>query len=142
MSANHLHSVTYDTAGTIRPAVRPTAHENEAEAAALTLDSRGMIRDCNKAGEALFKRRRSDLIWRHVSILVPQLANMELVQNSGPNARLRFLSRIGRHFRVVKGDGESFDGELFLNVLDSRGYGHLLLIVRPAVEASPAIASH
>jgi hypothetical protein len=104
--------------------------------AALRLNDRGLVCDCNSAAEALFKYRRGELAWRHVSMLLPQLAEMELMQNGLPNSRLRFLCRIGRRFQAVAQDGERFASELFLNFFDNIGHGRLSLIVRPAVETS------
>jgi hypothetical protein len=100
--------------------------------AALTLDERGMIRDCSRGAEVLFRCRRSELVWRHVSMLLPQLAELELMPNGQPNPRLRFLCRIGRQLQAVTHDGECFACDLFLNVLDGTRHGRLLLIVRPA----------
>lgn len=100
--------------------------------AALMLNDRGMIRDCNRLGEALFRYRRSELVWRHVSMLLPQLTELDLLQNGQPNPRLRFLCRIGRQFLAVTRDGEQFASTLFLNLLGSMGQPGLSLIVRPA----------
>jgi len=107
------------------------------DVAALTLDDSGMICDCNRAGEVLFKYRRSDLVRQHVSMLLPQLADMDLMQNGEVNPRLRFLCHIGRSFQAVAQDGQRFAGELFLNVLNNMSRGHVSLLVRPAQE--PAI---
>ena len=112
--------------------------DGEDDVAALTLDDRGMVCDCNRAGAALFKYRRSELVWRHVSMLLPQLANMELMQNGQPNQHLRFLCRIGRSFQAVTQDGEHFSGQIFLNVLDQPGRGRLSLIVRAIGEGISA----
>ncbi len=106
------------------------------EIARLTLDSRGTIVDCNGAGESLFKIRRSALINRHVSELLPQLAQLELLKNGQINPHLRFLIRIGRKFQAINQDGESFVSEIFLNVLGSAGSGALSLIVRPIETSS------
>lgn len=100
--------------------------------AVLRLNDRGMIRDCNRAIETLFNYRRSELVWRHVSILLPQLAEMALLQDGQPNPRLRFQCRIGRHFQALTRDGEQFASELFINFLGSTENSRLLLIVRPA----------
>lgn len=100
--------------------------------AALTLDERGMIRDCSRGAELLFRCRRSELVWRHVSVVLPQLAELELMPNGQPNPRLRFLCRIGRQIEAVTHDGERFASDLFFNVLDSTGQDRLRLIVRPA----------
>lgn len=100
--------------------------------AAISLDERGMIRDCNRASEALFNYRRSELVWRHVSLLLPQLAQLDLMQGGQPNPRLRFLCHAGHHFQGVTRSGERFASKLFLNLLNSSKNGGLSLIVRPA----------
>jgi PAS domain-containing protein len=106
------------------------------DTAVLTLDDRGMICDCNRVGELLFKYRRGELVWRHVSMLLPQLADLDLMPDGQPNPRLRFFCRIGGHLQAVAHDGESFACDLFLNVLDNgTGHGRLVLLVRPAEEA-------
>ncbi len=119
--------------------VTPNAGEESAVAvsaledmAVLTLDGRGMICDCNRAGENLFKYHRTALVWRAISMLLPELAGVALMESGQPNARLRFLCRIGRQFQAVTQDGESFASSLCLNLLDSAGYGRLSLIVSPA----------
>ena len=104
----------------------------ESSVAALRIDATGMVCDCNRASEALFKYRRSELVWRPVSMLLPQLADWELVQNGQPNPHLKFLCRISRRFQAVTRDGKHFATELFFNLLNSAGRGGLSLIVRPA----------
>lgn len=102
--------------------------------AALTVDDRGMVCDCNRAGEALFKYRRSELVWGPVSNLLPQLADFALIQNGEPNQRLKFLCHIGLYFMAVTKEGEHFSSELFLNCLDSKRNSRLSLIVRPVFQ--------
>lgn len=101
------------------------------DAAVLTVDERGMLCDCNHAGEVLFKYRRRELVWKHFSMLLPQLADVDLMPNGQPNPRLRFLCRIGCQLQAVNRDGERFDCDLFLNAIDGTGHGRLRLIVRP-----------
>lgn len=98
----------------------------------LKIDERGMVRDCSGSCETLFKCCRSELVGMHVSLLLPQLAEIPLMHNGEPCPRLRFLSRLGRHFEAVTLDGEHFDSQLFLIHLDGAGQGGLSLIVRPA----------
>lgn len=129
MPANHLRAAAAGAATGRRSAMSAGSQE---DVAALTLDDRGMVCDCNHAGETLFKYRRSEMVWRHVSLLLPQLAGLDLVQDGQPNPRLRFLCRIGRHFQAVTRDGAHFASEIYLNVLDTAGHGRLSLIVRPA----------
>jgi len=103
----------------------------EEDVAALTLDDHGVIYDCNHAGEALFKYRRCELVCRPVSVLLPQLAELQLITSGHLNPYLRFLSRIGHHFHAVTQDGERFRSKLFLNLVDSPERGYLSLMVRP-----------
>lgn len=118
-------------AGGARHSVRVADFEERT--ATLGLDEHGVIHHCNRAGEALFKYRRGELLSQHVSVLLPQLADMDLLHGGQPSPRLRFLCRIGHHFQVQDKDGERFASDIFLNVLDSH---RLSLIVRPASEAS------
>ena len=123
------------SSGTVAPIVsgeRAVAVSALEDMAVLTLDGRGMICDCNRAGENLFKYHRNALVWRAISMLLPELAGVALMESGQPNARLRFLCRIGHQFQAVAQDGESFTSALCLNLLDSAGYGRLSLIVSPA----------
>lgn len=100
------------------------------EPAAFAVDERGMICDCNGAAEKLFGYRRSEIVWRHVSLLLPQLADIELMQDGQPNPRLRFLCHSGRCFEAVGKDGQRFTSELFLVHLHNPGKRSLRMIVR------------
>ena len=55
------------------------------ELAVLTLDGRGMICDCNYAGEALFGYLLSELVWRHVALLLPQFGKLKLMREGQIN---------------------------------------------------------
>lgn len=105
------------------------------DAAALTIDERGVIRDCDYGVEALFGYRRSEVVWRHVSMLLPQLADVELVQAGEPNSNLRFLCHIGSHFQALHRDGDQLACDIFLNDLRNPGMRNLRMIVR-RVEAA------
>jgi PAS domain-containing protein len=127
MAAIQLKSAASAAIGGRDPGVSADIRDN---AAVLTLNDRGMICDCNRSGEALFKYRRSEMVWQHVSMLLPQLADMELVRNGAPNSGLRYLSRIGHRFQAVARDGNSFATELYLNLLDKQRGSRLSLIAR------------
>ena len=99
---------------------------------ALTLDAHGVIRDCNRAGEALFEYSHSELVRRHVSMLLPQLADRELVRHGQIDQGLRFHCHIGCRFRALTRNGKSFASDLFFNLLHGAGDARLLLLVRPA----------
>ena len=98
----------------------------------MTLNQRGTICDCNNTSEALFRYHRSELIERQVSLLLPQLAGLELIKNGQVNPRLGYLCRIGRRFQAMTQHGENFACRLYLNLLDNKQHGDLSLIVCPA----------
>lgn len=102
------------------------------ELVALILDERGMICDCSKAGEALFGYLRRDMVWQHVSKLLPQLSEISLVSNGQINPRLGFLSRCGQLFQARNKHGDTFYSALHFVHLDYRGKRVIRLILRPA----------
>lgn len=101
--------------------------------AILTLNEDGIVCDCNPASESLFKYDHNELVSQHVSMLLPVLATLSLMQNGQLNSRLRFLSRIGYRFLSISQDRQSFSSQLFFNHLDETA--RLSLLVRPAVDA-------
>lgn len=101
------------------------------DAVALMLDESGMIQDCTGASEKLLGYRGSELVWRHVSTLLPQLAGVDLFPNGQLNSRLHFLCSIGGYFQALRRSGERFASDLFLNDLSNPGAPRLRMIVRP-----------
>jgi PAS domain S-box-containing protein len=98
----------------------------------LTLDERGMICDCSKAGEELFGYRRKDMVWQHVSKLLPELAEISLVKNGELNQQLGFLSHCGHHFRAINQLGNAFMNELYFVLLDYAGRRTIRMIILPS----------
>lgn len=103
----------------------------EDEVAVLMLNYNGMIRDCNNACRTLLGCVSSRLIWRHVSMLLPQLTEVALTVGGHINPRLRFLSRIGHLFEVVSPGGERFFSRLFFNEVGGPGRQNLRVIISP-----------
>lgn len=97
----------------------------------LMLDARGVVQDCSEAGESLFGYGRGELVSRHVSVVLPQLAGMDLIENGCLNAHLLFHSRIGGYFHIRNRRGEDVAVDLFVNDLGRRGVHRVRLIVRP-----------
>ena len=95
----------------------------------LTLDDAGMIQECDGNCEEMFGYAQSELKGRHVSVLLPQLEGMALVQNNRANPRLSHLCRCGAAFRGRRRNNESFTTELFINRLEG-GQSGVLMIVR------------
>lgn len=78
------------------------------EPAGLTLNRRGAICNCNAAAETLFGFHHDELLKQPISRLLPELADIEWVQDGRPNHHLSFLSRIGQSLQAVTRDGRQF----------------------------------
>jgi len=108
-----------------------SSHAVWQEPPALTLDERGMICDCSKAGEKLFGYSRKDLVWQHVSKLLPELSEISLVKNGELNQQLGFLSHCGHRFQAINRLGNIFMNELYFVLLDYAGRRTIRMIVQP-----------
>ena len=97
--------------------------------AAVMLDERGKIQDCEGAVEELFGYHNADLVSRHISVLLPELAKLSLLENGQVNSHFRYHCRLGCSFRAMTREGESFDSLLTLNDLGNDGDHRLRLIV-------------
>lgn len=95
--------------------------------AKFTLDDLGIIRECSSACEQIFGYMKEALVGGHISMLLPQLANTDLVQDGRINSRLAFLCRCAFAFQARCRDGQSFAGELFINRLDTH---NVVVLVR------------
>lgn len=95
--------------------------------ATLTLNDLGVIRDCSSACERVFGYMQEALVGRHISMLLPQLADTDLVQEGRINSRLAFLCHCAFAFQARRLDGHSFAGELFINRLDTH---NVVVLVR------------
>lgn len=109
----------------------PSFH-NVAEPAALVLDQEGRIHECNEPAETLFGFRHDELLSRPIALLLPQLRDVEWLQNGTLNPRMSFYCQIGRHFSAVRRDGTLFASRLFFHDLDNGKNPRLRLIIRRA----------
>ena len=100
--------------------------------AVLTLDDMGVIRDSSRACEQVFGYLPDELVGRHVSMLLPQLPDTELVQEGRINSRLAHLCHCAFSFQARRRDGRCFASELFINLLGS----HNVVILVRSLEAS------
>ena len=108
------------------------------EPAVFTLDSNGLIRNCNKAAGQLMGCASSKLVWQPVSNILPQLTGTTLMQDGHINPRLRFLSRIGHRFQLMISGGKQDLGRIYLNDLENAGRHTVRLIVYP--DGHPTLA--
>lgn len=107
--------------------------------AALILNEYGLIGDCCSDGESLFGYHREELLLKHVSVLLPQLADLHLIQDGALNPRLDFLCHCGHRFVAQTRDGSCFHSQLHFVHLQHRDRTMIRLIVRPAAEEPSAI---
>lgn len=103
----------------------------EDEAVVLTVDTNGLIRNCNKAAGKLMGCASSMLVWQPVSNVLPQLAGTSLMQGDHINPRLRFLSRVGHRFELAMPGGGHDSGRIFFNDLENAGRHIVRLIICP-----------
>jgi PAS domain-containing protein len=112
---------------------RQTAINNESDEnrLILTLHYNGMITECNKAGGKLLGCLPSELIWQHVSRLLPQLKNVALMEGPNLNPYLHFLSRVGYKFEVISLRGARLIARVFFCEIGDMEHRFLRIIICP-----------
>jgi len=105
--------------------------ESDENRLVLTLHYNGMIAECNKSGSKLLGCLPSELIWQHISRLLPQLKNVALMEGSNLNPYLHFLSRVGYKFNVISLRGASIIARVFFCEIGSMEHRFLRVIICP-----------
>lgn len=105
--------------------------------AEITVNDNGMIRECNKAVESLFGYAPGKLLWQHISVVLPQLADMPLMHHGEINPRLHFLAHIGRRFEAICVGGMHRAVRICLNDGETMGRHFVRLTLCPAAEECP-----
>jgi PAS domain S-box-containing protein len=95
----------------------------------IVLNDDGLIRGCSSTCEEVFGYRQSELLGRHVSLLLPKLEGVDLVSGKEINPRLRYLCHCAIPFLAKRRDGRLFAGEVFFNRVNCKDLG-LQVIVR------------
>jgi hypothetical protein len=103
----------------------------EEHTAILMLSDNGIIFDCNNAAGDLLDCEPSRLTKQHISIILPQLAEIALMRGASINPNLRFLSRLGYTFETVGMSGARFDSTVFFNEIENLDNHFLRVILRP-----------
>lgn len=101
--------------------------------AVIALDDHGVICNGNDICEEMFGYAQDELPGCHVSILLPQLGDIELVQGERVNSHLAFLCHSGIPFQARRRDGGQFTIELFINRL---GAHNVVVLVRSLEKSS------
>jgi PAS domain S-box-containing protein len=94
--------------------------------AMLSLNDRGVIQTCSQMCEQVFGYRSDELAGHHVSILLPELIDTELVMEERINARIAFLCHCAIPFKARRRDGNCFSSELFINRLSAQNVAVLV----------------
>lgn len=115
------------------PTGRMTNHAgSQDDVAALILDENGMIIECNQVAEKLLGYPSDELIFHHISMLLPQLEAGPLIKGDRINPKLKFMCHCGQLFRVLDRQCQSFFSELHLVELSNQGGPALRAILCPA----------
>ena len=104
------------------------------EMAILILFADGVIRNCNDEAVKLLDYLPNELTGQHISKILPQLAEIQLVQMQRVNPYLRYLSRKGHQFKIVNKEGIHFTGELLFRDMENFGQYHLRVIIYPTCQ--------
>jgi len=121
--------IEYKRASIVKPAA--ASDVSDENRLVLTLHYNGMITECNKAGGKLLGCLPSELIWQHISRLLPQLKNVALMEGSNLNPYLHFLSRVGYKFDVISLRGARFIARVFFCEIGSMEHRFLRVIICP-----------
>jgi len=109
----------------------PAIEDDDGNRLVLTLHYNGMITECNKAGSRLLQCLPSELIWQHISRLLPQLKNVALMEGSNLNPYLHFLTRVGYKFEVISLSGARLIARVFFCEIGSMEHRFLRVIICP-----------
>lgn len=99
------------------PVPPATPEEEEGLPCMLWVDAQGQILDCCEHAQAMFGYHREELKGRHISLLLPGLADTELMRAGDVNPRLGFRCRCATPFRAVRRDGGESGCTLFVNLV-------------------------
>jgi len=108
------------------------------EMATLILFADGVIRNYNEEAVRLLDYLPNELTGQHISKVLPQLAEIQLVQMQRVNPYLRYLSRKGHQFKIVNKEGTHFSGELMFRDMEKLGLYHLRVIIYPTWQIGTA----
>jgi len=104
---------------------------SEAQTAVLILNENGFICGCNNAAAELLEGSCHKIAGQHISTIVPQFLQAELLQEGKINPNMRYLSHIGYPFSLRSSNENTIDCNLFFNEINANGKLSFRLILRP-----------
>lgn len=102
--------------------------------AALTVSSSGMVLECNEISKEILNIPQKYSSGIHISMLLPQLQEIDLLEKEEKrvNPYLRFLSRMGRNFKIISMTGRRFLGELYFSDITFQNRHQIIIMIYPA----------
>lgn len=125
VTVSQCQQAKHDLLKTTRPRSETPAFVS-IELVILALNDVGVIQNCNQTCEQVFGYRKNELSGCHVSTLLPQLKDIELVLEDRINSRLAFLCHCAIPFQARHRNGHVFATELFINRLNQHNVVVLL----------------
>jgi hypothetical protein len=128
-----LAGVGIHTSGSYRAA---SVDQELGESCKLWVDDKGKILELCERIPAMFGFRRDELIGQHISLLLPDLADTELLCADAVNPRLAYRSRCCIPFRAIARNGRVSNYILFMRVVKFR-VEHALAIILRRLQVDP-----
>ena len=82
------------------------------EPPAVSVDERGIIQDCSESCESIFGYSRDDLVFQHISMLLPQFSGTAFDQEGRLTPLIFYLCHCGHSFQAQNRQGNVFHSEL------------------------------
>ena len=101
------------------------------EPVVLSLDENGTIQDHCNSCKRLFGYHHIDLVMQHVSMLIPRLLGVALIQEGRFNPLVKFLCHCEHIFQAQNFQGDTFPCRLSFIHLEYDGNPTLRLMVHP-----------
>ena len=82
------------------------------EPPAVSVNERGIIQDCSESCERIFGYPRGDLVFQHISVLLPQFSGTAFDQEGRLTPLIFYLCHCGHSFQAQNRQGSVFHSEV------------------------------
>lgn len=96
---------------------------------ALLIDEEGVIRECSKGAEEMFRGGAKALVGSHVSKFISRFSGADAFHGGELEPKLEYLCHCGAPFRAIRCDGTAFVGEICVANHVGRKGNHVRLVV-------------
>jgi PAS domain S-box-containing protein len=97
----------------------------------LLLDDQGFIQEYSQSVDSQFGYRRSELLRQHISCVIPQLSEVELIMEGHLNPLLNYICHCDHVFEALNSQSDIIICNLKFVRIENNGRRLLRLIVRP-----------